>query len=422
MTNDQHELALLKACLLSVRCQSTIKKSPQPFFLGVHAMRPRAGIALLLVLSFFCCTWSSAGDQDKNAKDQKNGGLPKELAPKLFTLQGKDLEMAKVLVALGKQTGNAVEDRRASKEGTKLKIDLKNVTFWQALDAIAKEADAKVSLYERDGKLALVDGPYLAMPVSYAGLFRVAIKRLDISHILEMDAHTCVITLEVAWEPRFQPLLMETQPDSMEIRDDKGRTIDVPEGGKGKGAVGHRNVGEVQVRIPAPQRTANNLAIFKGKLSAVGPTEMVTFTFDKLDKIQKREQARKLTQKGVTVHLRELRPEQDGEEQIWMAGLMLEYPADGPKFESFQSWLLSNEIYLEKEVDGVLQRFPKNLGEEIGGGDDEDNKAVVRYRFGDQPEKNLVLGKISDWKLVYRTPGKIAEVPIPFEFKDLPLP
>src|SRR5258708_3330670 len=181
------------------------------FFLGVHAMRPRAGIALLLVLSFFCCTWSSAGDQDKNAKDQKNGGLPKELAPKLFTLQGKDLEMAKVLVALGKQTGNAVEDRRASKEGTKLKIDLKNVTFWQALDAIAKEADAKVSLYERDGKLALVDGPYLAMPVSYAGLFRVAVKRLDISHILEMDAHTCVITLEVAWEPRFQPLLMETQ-------------------------------------------------------------------------------------------------------------------------------------------------------------------------------------------------------------------
>ena len=105
-----------------------------------------------------------------------------------------------------------------------------------------------------------------------------------------------------------------------------------------------------------------------------------------------------------------------------MAGLMLEYPADGPKFESFQSWLLSNEIYLEKEVDGVLQRFPKNFGEEIGGGDDEDNKAFARYRFGDQPEKSLVLGKISDWKLVYRTPGKIAEVPLTFEFKDLPLP
>jgi hypothetical protein len=31
-------------------------------------------------------------------------------------------------------------------------------------------------------------------------------------------------------------------------------------------------------------------------------------------------------------------------------------------------------------------------------------------------------GKISDWKLVYRTPGRIVEVPVPFEFKGLDLP
>ena len=198
-------------------------------------MRSRVGIALLLLASLICCSWSSAGDQDKTAKDQKYAGLPKELVPKLFTVQGKDLEMAKVLADLAKQTGNAVEDRRSQKEGTKLKLDLKNMTFWQALDAIAKEADAKVSLMERDGKLAVVDGPYMAMPVCYSGLFRITVKRIDITHILDIDSRNCVITLEVAWEPRFQPLLMETQPDSLEIRDDKGRTIDVQEGGKGKG-------------------------------------------------------------------------------------------------------------------------------------------------------------------------------------------
>ena len=32
-------------------------------------------------------------------------------------------------------------------------LDLKGVTFWQALDALAKEADAQVSLYQRDGVL-----------------------------------------------------------------------------------------------------------------------------------------------------------------------------------------------------------------------------------------------------------------------------
>jgi hypothetical protein len=380
-------------------------------------MLPVCFCALCLVIA----PWSLAGDQEKADKGAKGAGLLKDLVPRTFTLQGKDLEMAKVLAELTKQTGNPVEDRRRMKEETKLKLDLKNVTFWQALDAIAKEADARVNLYERDNKIALTEGPYVAMPVSYSGLFRVSVKRVDTSHILETDTRTCVFTLEVAWEPRFQPLMMETQPDSLEIQDDKGRTIEVPEAGKGKGAVGRRPVVDLQVRIPAPQRSANRLAIFKGKLSTVGPTEMLTFTFDKLSKIEKAKDEKKETQKGVTIRLRELRPEQEGEEQIWTVGLVLELPSDGPKFESFQSWVVNNEIYLEKEKDGVLQRFPYNLGYETPG-DEEENKAVIRYRFGDQPDKNLLLGKMGDWKLVYKTPGRIMEVPIPFEFKDLPLP
>jgi hypothetical protein len=101
-------------------------------------------------------------------------------------------------------------------------------------------------------------------------------------------------------------------------------------------------------------------------------------------------------------------------------GLLLEYPADGPKFESFQSWLVNNEIYLEKEKDGIKQHFPPNLGYETD--DATDTRALIKYRFGDEPDKKLLLGKFSDWRLVYRTPGKIAEIPIPFEFKDIPLP
>ena len=373
---------------------------------------------LVLVL----CALAPAQDKAKDGKGQANPDLPKELVPKLFTYQGKDLEVGKVLGELAKQTGNVVEDRRRSKEAGKIKLDVKNVTFWQALDAIAKEADAKVSLTQREGKITLVDGPHIAMPVSYSGLFRVTVTRVDTSRILDTDAHTCIIHMEVAWEPHFQPLLMEPWPDSLTIEDDKGRAIDIPEGGKGKGEVGSRNFTALRMTVPAPQRSANQIKVFKGKLSAIGPVEMIAVTFDKLDKIEKKEQARKETVKGVTVHLRELFPEQEGEEPIWRVGLLLEYPADGPKFESFQSFVVRNEIYFEKEKDGVLQRFPYNLNLETPGNEESDNRAFVRYRFGDQPEKNLVLGKISDWKLVYKTPGRIMEVPIPFEFKDLPLP
>jgi hypothetical protein len=355
-----------------------------------------------------------------NAKDHE-GEMPKELLPRTITLQGSNISLSKALKELAGQTGNQVEDRRREKgEAKQLKLDLKNATFWQALDAIAKAADARVSLYERDGKIALVDGPHQEMPISYSGLFRVSVKEIHLHYYLDSDVHTCDLKLEVAWEPRFQPLFMETRPDSLVVQDDKGRAIEIPEEGKGPVAIGRPTVQTIIVRIPAPQRSAKQLGLFKGKLAVVGPTKMLTFTFDKLTKIEKAADAKKQTREGVTVHLRELRSEGGSGDEVWTVGLLLEYPLGGPPFESFQSWIVNNKIYLEKEQAGIKQQFPPNLGYETD--DQTDTKAIIRYRFGDEPDKKLLLGKFSDWKLVYRTPGRIVEVPVPFEFKELPLP
>src|SRR5262249_29888 len=126
----------------------------------------------------------------------------------------------------------------------------------------------------------------------------------------------------------------------------------------------------------------------------------------------KKDQARKETQEGVTVHLRELTTERDR----WTIGLMLEYPTDGPDFESFESWLVNNEIALEKK--GGKERFPEN-----GGSDTEDqggHRAILSYRFIE--DRKHTLGKPGDWNLVYRTPGTIVKTPVQFEFKDLPVP
>jgi hypothetical protein len=371
----------------------------------------------MLGLFFSPCRPVLAQDSDQGKQPNAE---PKQLTPRLFSLQGNDVPLGKALSELERQTGNKVEDRRQSREEAKLKLELKNVTFWQALDAIAKQIDARVSLYEKDGQVALLDGPRVAMPVSYSGLFRTSVKRIDLIRILETDNHICNLYLEVAWEPRFQPLMMETRPDSLEVQDDKGRSVDIPEGGKGMAAIGKRVATEIQLRIPAPQRSAAQLGLLKGKLAAIGPTKMLTFTFDKLTKIEKKEQALKQTQQGVTVNVRDLRAEGADDDQVWAVRLLLEYPPDGPKFESFQSWLVNNEIYLEKEKDGVTQRLPYNLG--YNTEDSTEYKAIITYRFGDDPDKKLVLGKFSQWKLVYRTPGRISEIPIPFEFKDLPLP
>jgi hypothetical protein len=377
-------------------------------------------LALLLLFSGFMQV-SEARAQDKGAKPQNGADdLAKELTPRLFTIEGKDLPLSKVLEALATQTGNALADRRANREeDTKVRLNLKKVTFCQAADAIAKAIDARVSFAERDGIIALVNGPFLALPVSYDGLFRVTITRMELVHQLDSDSRIGTIYLEVAWEPRFQPLMMKTKVDSLDIQDDKGRSVDTPEAGEGMAPIGQRQSAMLRLAINAPLRSAAQLKVFKGKIAAVGPSKMITFRFDKLAKIDPQSE-RKEVQDGVALHLRELRSEGQEGDQVWTAGLLLEYPPDGPKFESFQSWLVNNKIYLEREKDGIRQNFPPNLGYETD--DTTDNKAIVRYRFGDEPAKNFILGKFSDWKLVYKTPGKIAEVSIPFEFKDVPLP
>jgi hypothetical protein len=358
-----------------------------------------------------------AADQEK--KTPPHTELPKELQPSTVTMHGKDIPLSKVLAEVTKQTGNPVDDGRMEKEDVKLKLDLEKVNFWQAIDAIAKTADLKVSVYERNGRIALRDGPYQLLPISYSGIFRVTVKRIDVVKILDADRHMCHVYVEVAWEPRFQPLLMETRPADLVVQDDKGRNVGLPEGGTGPAPVGRRLATEFPIMLEAPHRSASKLKTFKGRLAVMGPTKMLTFTFDKLRPIRKAADALKQTVDGVSVTVRQLMSEGEGGDQLWTVTLLLEYPATGPRFESFQSWVVNNEIFLEKEKDGIKQQFPY-INYETD--DQSEDKAIIKYRFADEPEKKLLLGKFGDWKLVYRTPGRIAEMPIPFEFKDLDLP
>jgi hypothetical protein len=372
-------------------------------------------VGLFAVLLFTNVAPLHADDKPKSA-----AGISGAIAASKVTIQQKEISVAQALAEVSKQTGNQVEDRRQGKEDVKIKLDLKNVTFWQALDALAKAADANVSVFERDMKVALVDGPYLALPTCYDNLFRMRIKRIQIAQNLEADTRQALFTMEIAWEPRFQPLFIEGQADDLYIEDDKGRTVELPEPNKGQASTSKRNAVEVIVRTNAPQRSAASLKVLKGKLTVTGPSEMLTFTWDKLAKIDKKADYRKKTNKNVSVTLRELRQEGAAGDQVWTVGLYLEYPADGPKFESFQSWIVNNEIHFVREKDGLKQQLPPNLG--YNTDDQSDTNALISYRFGDEPDRKVFLGKFSDWTLVYKTPGKVLEVPINFEFKNLNLP
>lgn len=368
----------------------------------------------------FLLAGTPARTDDKKKPDTPPAADNHATVVKKVTIQEKEIELSKALAEITKQTGNDVVDRRQGKDDVKIRLDLKGVTFWQALDAVAKAADANVAVFERDMKVALTDGPFQALPTSYDGMFRIRIKRIQIAHNLETDGKQALFTMEIAWEPRFQPLFIEGQADDLYIEDDKGRTVELPEPNRGQASTSKRNAVEVIVRTNAPQRTANSLKLLKGKLMVTGPSEVLSFTWDKLAKIDKKADYQKKTNKGVSVTLRELRQEGAAGDQVWTVGLFLEYPPDGPKFESFQSWIVNNEIHFVREKDGLKQQMPPNLGYETD--DQSDTKALIRYRFGDEPDRKVFLGKFADWSLVYKTPGRVVEVPVNFEFKGLSLP
>src|SRR5262249_14326803 len=146
-----------------------------------------AGLILSVVV-ILVATYPTLADDPKPSPSRAEQ-VKKQLAPKLVTIQADKVRLREALEQLSKQTGIVVEDRRRDRsDDPEVKLDLKDVTFWQALDAIAKEADLRVALYQRGGAIALVDGPHVRLHVCYDGLFRIAVKRITALYDLESDA------------------------------------------------------------------------------------------------------------------------------------------------------------------------------------------------------------------------------------------
>src|SRR5262249_53974832 len=78
------------------------------------------------------------------SKTLREAQTKKNLAPKLVTIQDESIPLTKALALLEKQTGTKVKDLRQDHTDVKLKLNLEQATFWQALDAIAEQADARI--------------------------------------------------------------------------------------------------------------------------------------------------------------------------------------------------------------------------------------------------------------------------------------
>jgi hypothetical protein len=352
------------------------------------------------------------------AQVQPGEQLPKELLPRTFTLNSDKITLSEALKELSKQTGNTVANRTKTEPTFALKCA--DLPFWKALDTIATAAHARVSLYEVDGTVALVPGPprKATFRVSDHGLFRTTVKEVVNRLDLESGSHTCAIQLEVAWEPRLQPFLLEIAPTTVAFSQDGKNSVSkstLPS--RGRLAVTGRNATLIDVRVPAPQRAAASTAELKGSFIVIAPSKMLTFIFGKLRPIQPKGKPDSQEQKGVTVRLtevtRETRPDH------FTFEIAIDNPPGKSPFESFESWLGNNAVWLEKGAGNTKQRLLSSSVEEYNT---KWPQALLRYRFSQKGNPKVRFGDLADWTLMYRTPGRLVELTVPYEFKGLPLP
>jgi hypothetical protein len=345
-------------------------------------------------------------------------GEAKNSQPRPVTFKNTDILLSDALNELHRQTGNLVVDRRLAKSNAKLTLPRTPVSFWQALDEMVRQADARISPYQQDGAVALVDGPYRVQSVSHHGLFRTVVKGLMVRRDEDAANHVCAVHLETAWEPRFQPFYVGVEASTAGFsRDDEGRAREVKIPGLGQLGVAGRGALEWELRMPAPKRSAARIEQLKGTLRVIGPSKMLTFSFDALKPIKQGVPLRQ-EREGVSVSLTRI----TAQPERWTFDVAIQNPPGGPQFESYQSWLDNNRIYLEKGQGKGRQVFAPQAADEEQLENVTATRAAIRYHFTNRSRTQGPAGKLEDWRLIYRTPGRIVELTVPFGFKNLALP
>jgi hypothetical protein len=327
------------------------------------------------------------------------------------TLQG-EMPLSKALAAVEQQTRNKIVDLREKfgqqRTDPPVKAEFRQTPFWQALDGLLDQAG--LTLYSFGGQAGSVafvargDGlPKRTERAAYSGLFRFEATRIQATRDLRNPAAKSLrLQLDVQWEPRLSPILVQLPLSELRAEDEAGRPIAV-DGERGKlEAPVENTIAAVELQLPfeLPERGVAKLAKLHGTLLALVPGEIETFEFADLEKAKGAEQRRG----GVTVTL-----DQRKNLEVYELRVRVRFERAENALESHRAWVYSNEAYLVDaegkpvEHDGY-QAFRQQA-----------NEVGVAYLFSHEPG-------LKGCKFVYKTPAALVKVPAQFTLQDIPLP
>ncbi|MBI2806390.1 MAG: hypothetical protein HYX68_15530 [Planctomycetes bacterium] len=341
------------------------------------------------------------------------GEPAKDFQPRPFRSPAGERTLEQVLKDLQEQTGNAIVDRRGESNRANPTLTLKSKTFWETLDAIGAQSGIGFSAYQPSRAVALIDTPYRKkMMIHHGGLFRFAVRRVTATRDDETGAHFVDVALDIAWEPRLEPILINLEGGVASFGN-KAQKL-ARQGVLNVAGAGATD--KIELRLLAPPRQQEEIKSLHGELRVLAPPRMLEFAFAGL----KEKERRSAKQEGVIVTVAGLKKAT----KLWSLDLVIQNPEGAiPELESFraQSWLDNNRLWLTWTDPRTKKKQTLMSGPFAEYRDGTSEK--MRIAFALEPsEKTPLPPPGADVTLHYRTPSRVTAFTVPFAFRDLPLP
>jgi hypothetical protein len=334
------------------------------------------------------------------------------LAPTRVTLKGP-LKLSEALAAIEKQTGNRLVDYREEfnqqrREFT-IEGEIRDKPFWEALDTVLDQAELTTYAFSGERAAAAIvargEGETArAKRGVYSGLFRFEPLRVEaVRDIVNPSNHALRLFLDIAWEPRLQPILVSQSLEALQATTDTGEDLPI-DGREGEIEIpvdGDSSATEMYIPLELPGRNVNKIGSIKGKLEVLAPGRVETFEFVDIEKAKSAEQRRA----AATVTLDQVRQNQE----LYEVRMRIKFQAAANALESHRDWIYQNPAVLVspggEKIDNVGMEATLQEEDQVG----------VSYQF-------VAPDGIKGFKFRYTTPVSIVKFPVEYELKNIELP
>lgn len=319
-------------------------------------------------------------------------------------------------VALSEQIAEAVGE-------TKIKLDLQDALFWDAVSEIMKQGQLEVGMYAGgpqqirllptaafEFELANPDIPNPdaapakpeSIPRNNSSIFDLSVLGTSASRNLSNpSANYCNVKLLIRWEPRLTPISIDLPLSTVKAVDDFDKPIELSQDGVISGIV-QPEIPQMEFTVPFAliDRRIETIKKLEATIDAVLPGRTETFRFKQIREL---EPGYSQTKAGATLTFAGTMKNED----LFGLELKLSFDEGNNALESHQSWVYDNELYL---LDDERNRYDVLAYEAI---QQTESSVTIRYYFEKDPK---------ELTLYYKTPAMIVQVPVRVMLTKIPLP